>query len=65
MKIEHGNCADKIDDDEDDDVCRGDLLEDIDLEAVLVATEEQSVDPGEYELYVGSELFSCPEQLNR
>ena len=30
-----------------------DLLEDIDLEAVLVAAKKQSVDPGEYELYVG------------
>ena len=39
----------KSDNDEDDDDC-GDLLEDVDLETVLVAAKEQSVDPGEYQL---------------
>ena len=42
-----------VDADHHHDDCRGDLLEDIDLEAVLVATKEHSVDPGEYQLHEG------------
>ena len=45
------------DNDEDVDYC-GDLLEDVDLEAVLVATKEQSIDPSEYQLHIWeSEIY--------
>ena len=45
------------DNDEDVDCC-GDLLEDIDLEAVLVAAKEQSIDPSEYQLHIWeSEIY--------
>ena len=45
--------AGRNDDDtcDDDGGCK-DLLEDVDLEAVLVAAKEQSVDPSEYQLHV-------------